>query len=81
MTEENVLEGEPQEAFAEGTSQPSEEESVFDEIFGQQEPVLEGPQAGDAQQSVAPLQEQFVPEEQSNPNSDSFKCSRQIIER
>ena len=73
MTEENVLEGEPQEAFAEGTSQPSEEESVFDEIFGQQEPVLEGPQAGDAQQSVEPQQEQFVPEEQSNPNSDSFK--------
>ncbi len=73
MTEENVLDGETQDAFAEGTSEPSSETSVFDEIFGEESSAFEEPQVGDAPQSVEPQQEQYVPEEQSNPNSDSYK--------
>jgi len=73
MTEENVLDGETQDAFAEGTSESSSETSVFDEIFGEESSAFEEPQVGDAPQSVEPQQEQYVPEEQSNPNSDSYK--------
>tara|TARA_R100000234_G_scaffold106783_1_gene77528 strand:+ start:2278 stop:3279 length:1002 start_codon:yes stop_codon:yes gene_type:complete len=70
MTEENVLEGEPQVAE---TSESSSEGSVFDEIFGQESNAFEEPQVGDAQQSVEPQQEQIVPGEQINPESDSYK--------
>jgi hypothetical protein len=70
MTEENVLEGEPQVA---GTSESSSDASVFDEIFGQESSAFDEPQVGDVQQNIEPQQEQYVPGEQTNPESDSYK--------
>ncbi len=70
MTEENVLEGEAQVTE---TSESSNEGSVFDEIFGQESSAFEEPQVGDVQQNIEPQQEQIVPGEQTNPDSDSYK--------